>query len=423
MINVLSIENYISEVLKKFPLLKKLAKRSYQYVSFALFFNRRKVFFLNPVLNINHHNRISFFGYYDKSPINIDNSLVLFHSTDYDSSKPPPKKGGVDIIVYNLEKGTVSEILKTESWNWQQGARLQWLTNDLYAFNDFDENMKRYITRVNSIQKKSEVSRFQYPIQDAFNDKYFLSINYRRLNTLCPDYGYRNLPNLDKDEIYNLDNDGIWYVDLNSGDNKLLLSLSDIVKFKYNKKFKEGRHYVNHIMISPNGKKFVFLHRYNLKGVRYDRLILSDINGNMKLLSDLDMVSHYYWSGNDIIFSFMRGGNGNGYYEIDCNEAVTHAYEDQRLQMYGDGHPNIYENKFVTDIYPDKSRTQTLIYGDFEKKKHIVLAHLHNSLKYDGECRCDLHPRLSYDGKKVFFDTVHYGKRRLCMMDLRNINI
>ncbi len=414
----------LAKRLAKYPKIKSVIKRIYQYLAYALFSYKNNDFTLSQKVRFTNGQKETFFGYYDKSPINADNNYVLFHSTDLDTSKRPKGNELIDVNVYDLERNLIVNTLQTNAWNWQQGARLQWLTNGLFGFNYFDEKKNKFISKVYNIKQDIEVKVFEYPIQDAFKDCFFLSLNYTRLNTLRPDYGYRNLPNLTVDELSEYDNDGIWYVDFETGAGRLLISLDKIIKFKTERRFKEGRHYVNHIMIAPDGKKFIFLHRCFIKGVRYDRLILSDLDGNLTLLNNNKMISHYYWWGNDKVFGYMNGKDGvAGYYIIDYEKGVMTKYEDEILQRFGDGHPNIRGDLFITDTYPDKSRMQSLIYGNLNDKQHLILSRLKCSLRYDNESRCDLHPRFSQDGNRVFFDTVNSGKRLLCMINVQNISV
>lgn len=47
-------------------------------------------------------------------------------------------------------------------------------------------------------------------------------------------------------------------------------------------------------MMSPNGSSFIFIHRYYVKGVRYDRLMFYDFN-QLKVLMNERIQSHYCW--------------------------------------------------------------------------------------------------------------------------------
>ena len=87
----------------------------------------------------------------------------------------------------------------------------------------------------------------------------------------------------------------------------------------------------------------------------------------------------------------------------------------------GDGHPTVYGEWIAFDTYPDKSRMQHLYLYHIKTCELFPLLELYHGLKYTGECRCDLHPRFSKDGRYVFFDTVYLGKRTLCYIDISRI--
>ena len=75
----------------------------------------------------------------------------------------------------------------------------------------------------------------------------------------------------------------------------LLLPLEEIIAVSSTKDIYKAKHKVNHIMISPDGSNFIFLHRYFVKGVKYDRLVYSNLDGSqVKILSDKNFrsISH-----------------------------------------------------------------------------------------------------------------------------------
>jgi Tol biopolymer transport system component len=237
---------------------------------------------------------------------------------------------------------------------------------------------------------------------------------------LRPDYGYRNKVVLTTEELNNINDDGIWKVDFETGSQELLISIDDVYKAFPNKKMQQAIHKFNHVMISPNGQLFIFMHRYIFKGQRFDRLFVVSRDGSdLKLIADNKMVSHCFWRDDNTIFGYLRGKDGrNSYWLIDVNSGLFTEFKNELLALQGDGHPHVCGDYFITDTYPDKARMQKLLLGNFKTGNVKVIGQFFHGFNYSGETRCDLHPRFSCDGKSVFFDSVYSGKRYLCEMDV-----
>jgi hypothetical protein len=417
--NFNSIERHLSKIFILTPRLKKIIKIIYQYLNWLL---HRKNYKLNSQYPIKEFcpEFETFFGYYDKSLVNHSQDYVLYHLTSYLTTSKPHTNMPIKIVIQDIATNNILFEYQSNTYNWQQGCRAQWLTDDLFIFNDFDSVHKKYISRVCSVSKQQEIAVFGYPIQDAYHTDYFLSLNYQRLMTLRPDYGYRNLPLLDKIALKDTDNDGIWKIDCQTSNHTLLVSLSAMCSIDPNKQIRDAFNKVNHIMISPSGKQFIFLHRYYLGKRRFDRLFLADASsGKLKLLADYGMVSHCFWVDNKTILGYLRGPNGKDvYWLIDIEtDKFTHVLGG-KLDKFGDGHPHVHGDWFVTDTYPDKARMQHLILVNWKTREVKELGEFFHGFKYSGETRCDLHPRFSVDGKSIFFDSVFSGKRHLYKMDI-----
>jgi hypothetical protein len=414
-----SVERNIAKLLAQFPFLKKIIKQLYSKI---IFFMNKKNYLKKTDLSIQQFDdrNESFFGYYDKHPVNHDGKYIIYHISSYPTYSKPNPLIPIKVTVQNVFNGKILLQIPSLAYNWQQGCRTQWLNNDLFIFNDFDISNNKYISMVWSVSSLKEEKRFKYPVQDAYQTDYFLSLKYRRLMTLRPDYGYRNLPLLDKTELMDIENDGIWKVDYQSGNEKLLVRLSAISAIKPDKKMESAFHKVNHVMISPAGKQFIFLHRYYLEKRRFDRLFLADVtSGELKLLADYGMVSHCFWADNKTILGYLRGPNGkDAYWLIDIEMGkFTHAL-DGKLDNFSDGHPHVHGDWFVTDTYPDKARMQHLLLVNWKTGEIKELGEFFHSFKYFDETRCDLHPRFSSDDKAIYFDSVFSGKRQFYRMEI-----
>ncbi|MFB1078184.1 glycosyl transferase [Photobacterium damselae] len=407
------VEKKLANFLSSFPAIKKTIKKYYSYLSFIL--NRKDYRYKSKykIFKVHIPEHETFFGYYDKCP---DNGMgnILVYGSKYKTSDRPSKDKSISLFLYDLNNNSYKKIEDIKSFNWQQGSRAHWLSSDLFIFNNFCSISNSYISKVYSIKNSKVISKYKYSVQDSYSDKYFLSINYSRLMALRPDYGYRNL---DEDKNYNIDNlndDGIWYTDISSNSCNLLLSLSDIVSFKF-KNNCEFKHKVNHVMISPNGEKFIFMHRYLYNNKRYDRLLLANKNGELlSVLAENIMVSHCAWIDNNQIIGYLKGTNNkNGYWIIDINTKNYNSKLQKKFDVYGDGHPTTCPAFFVTDTYPNKSRYQKLLKASYDGSLFIELGEFFHGFEYNEETRCDLHPRLSHNVDMVFFDSVYTGERNL----------
>jgi hypothetical protein len=396
-------------------LLKVFVKKTYQYLNWLLYQKKYRVSTPYSIKTIDDATE-SFGGYYDKSPVSPDDTYLLYYVTAFNTKNAPHPMFPIEILVKNIITDEIILRIPSVAYNWQQGCRAQWVSADLFIFNDFIKGQEIYISRLWSISLLKEIKSFAYPVQDSYKDDYFLSLNYRRLMSLRPDYGYRNLPPLTTMELQDNDGDGIWRIDYETGNSRLLVNLSTIMKIKTNSWMTNALHKVNHIMISPSGAQFILIHRYYVRNRRFDRLFLADSEtGELRLLADNEMVSHCFWVDENTIMGYMRGPNRkDAYWFIDIvTGQFANNIADDKLNQYGDGHPHIQGDWFVTDTYPDKARMQHLFLTNWRTGEFKELGEFFHGFTYSGETRCDLHPRFLPNGKVVLFDSVFSGKRRL----------
>ena len=416
--NYSNIEKKIALLLIQFPQLKSNIKKIYQKINYIIYkkpYNFKSGY---KIQRLSLDNKESYFGYYDKSPINSTNEYIIFQSTNINTKNIPDPTVPVDIVLYNVIHKTYEIAGKSHTYNWQQGTRLMWIDKYKFIYNDFDSVGNKYLSKIYDLKSK-ETKFIDLPIYDCFEDQFAISLNFERLNIIRTDYSYSNLG--DDIDWKNNSNDGLFYIDLQNNTSKPIITLQDIIKLQYKETMKFAKHKFNHIMISPDGSKMMFMHRWFLQnGRRYDTLYIADIAGtNIKVVADDDMVSHCYWYNENHIFSYLRDKKmGDKYYIIDVINGVKEIVGEGIIDKFGDGHPHINSSNIIFDTYPDKARMKNLFMYDCDSKKLEKLGEFFESFDYYNETRCDLHPRYSYDGKQVFFDSVHTGKRQLYMMDL-----
>ena len=115
-----------------------------------------------------------------------------------------------------------------------------------------------------------------------------LTLDFSRLHSLRLGYGYAALPEKTKG-VALPDETCIWKMNIESGEVVPLLKYTDFASFEPRPEMQvEGSvHKVNHLMLSPNGKRFMVLYRWYCGQRKYTRLITCNIDGtDMYLLSE-----------------------------------------------------------------------------------------------------------------------------------------
>ncbi len=422
----MSLEQKINYQLNKFPWLKKIIKRVYQLGMYAI---SPKIKSEGNIVCVSPDDgKEYFFGYYDKSPWDATQRYMLCMRAENTWSDVSPKETA-DIILIDTEKGAneegrVRKLAKTRAWNVQMGCMLQWLGPDYQSkilYNDFRDG--RFCSVVLNLESGEE-QIIEMPVYSVTADgKMALTLDFTRLYSLRPGYGYYNLPEKTKN-VALPEEDCIWIINLESGEIQPLLKYTDFASFQPRKEMQEegSVHKVNHIMLSPNGKRFMVLYRWFNGQRKYTRLITCNVDGSdMYVLSDDDMVSHCFWKNDEEIIAFEnKHDGGTGYYLMrDKTTEYVHLWS----QFSNDGHPSYSPDRtlVVTDSYPNRARVadiKILKDTDPEAKEARVIARVFAPFKYDNDTRCDLHPRWSRDGKSVCFDSVFEGHRGLYIVNL-----
>lgn len=356
-------------------------------------------------------NRHTFFGYYDIEQLDKNEKKLLAHCVPLKANSSEDK---AQIGYFNVGSEEFHEVTQTSAWCWQQGARLRWypLDESCIVFNNvYDHKFVSEVWNVENKLRQKRISRALYDFDKSFT--YGISLNFARLQRLRPGYGYNAL----KDDTIGNNapkEDGIFYVDLNNDTSELIVSLYDLAvpvdqELKY-------EHYVNHISISPDGKKMIFFHIWNVsEGTGWcTRLYIYNFSdGKLKLLEDIDKVSHYDWRGNEEILVTCYRQDKSQYYAM-YNISTGGKYIIGAEILCKDGHPSFLLNndQFITDTYPLAHCKQHLFVFDVSENTVHEIISLYSSPSMSGEKRCDLHPRLSKSENMILLDSTYSQNRR-----------
>lgn len=392
-----------------------------------------------------------FFGFHDLTPWNAHSDELVCLRTEVAEDHVPTHQDEAEVVIVNEADGSVNPVGRTRAWNWQKAARQRWLPalgRRVIAFNA--SNPSGFECRLLDLDAGT-IRVLPLPLYDICDEQGFgLTLNFRRLVRCQPGYGYDH-PSAEPALDYR--RDGIFRVDLHTGEARLILSLAEFLR---DNGFDPalGEHYFTHIQISPDGRRFVFMHRCFLaSGGLVNSFVVANCDGTAARILLDDKMSHFDWSGNDHVIVWCRKSAAikklkeskwlavarslyrlsrrikinavrqrvynECFRQIDVNNGTM---EDiGRGVLPEDGHPQVnpvYPGIWVNDTYPDRHGELTLMLYNQRTNRRLDLLRLPTAPAIMGtNWRCDLHPRWHPRGTRICFDSSHLGRRQMCVLD------
>lgn len=408
------LEQVGKRMFEQFPVIKRSAKRVYQVASVLT--SKEKIKSEGPVYRVSPDDGFEYFyGYYDKSPWDASDRYMIALKVKQAYKSVAPKQSGILCLIDTARDNRVIRIAKVRSWNVQQSCMAQWMGPDYRSriiYNDFRDG--NYCSVIYNVEQRKEEKVLSKPVCDVASDgSYGLSLDFSRLHRMRPGYGYSNLPDTTKGELCP-DKTCIWKIDLESNEVTELLKYTDLAAFEPDETMEGAEHKVNHLMIRPDGKRFMVLHRWFQKGRKHTRLVTVNADGTeMYNLSDDVFVSHCYWKNNEEILSFLRKKETGDHYYLMKDR--TQEYRMFWPELNTDGHCSYSPDGryIITDTYPNRKRLASVYLCTEEDNRSRRIARVRAPFRYDNDCRCDLHPRWNHRGDKICIDSVHEGRRGL----------
>lgn len=417
------IERLVYDLVKSNPKIKLFFRNIYQAVFDLL--PREKEYAINEIQLREGY----FFGFHDLQPFSIKGDKILANKLFFDL-RMPAENDYIDVGYFTFEDGklfTFNKIGESNAWNYHKGCRLQWLDESRIIFNSTNDNqLCSKIVDVNT-QEEQIVS---FPIDSVdSNGAYATSFSYERLEMFMPGYGYNHKDSVAFIEEKYPNKTGLFLVDLKANDSRLLVDLGTLAEqSKDSENAINSSHYVTHSLFSPNNRYISFFHRWVGKETRkrYTRLMVFDLEEqHLFQVPTGYMVSHYVWNELSEIIAYcnFKGQDAHALFKIeDLNSSHLVAYP----QLNSDGHQSFLgPTKFVTDTYGDRRRMSKLFLVDIDTDTAKLIASVFSPNKFQTKVphkhiACDLHPRVSRDGRYVCFDTAKSGKRSLAVMSLQS---
>ena len=371
------------------------------------------------------------FGYYDKLQFDPTERYVLGMQVNFEHRSPRPE----DLIrIGMIDLGADDrwiDLGDSCAWGWQQGCMLQWLPGPAgrVVWNDRqDDHFVCHILEVETRRKRT-LPHAIYALSP--NGRSAIGTDFRRINDMRPGYGYAGIPDPNH-SLFAPHDSGIYALDLETGVSTGLISIAQVAAIPSPHADLTGaKHYFNHLLFNPDGTRFIFLHRWRVgEGGFQTRMMTAAADGSdIRVIDDYGHTSHFIWRDPEHILAWSRHpSHGWAFYlyrdgarEVEVIGKGVMTLNGHCTYLPAGGYSRGW---ILNDSYAGQSaeRRQQLYLYDVAGGTRIDLGAFYSPPAYDGEWRCDLHPRSSRDGRLLTIDSTHRGDgRQIYLLDIAEI--
>ncbi|WP_416397975.1 hypothetical protein [Allohahella sp. A8] len=376
-------------------------------------------------------------AYYDIPVIDASGSQVVAHRLFF-SGRQPNVEDRVEIGLLNIDAEASSDnwtpIGESRAWSWQQGPMTQWIgTTRQVVWNArrdaTDQASPEIVAQI--MDTVTGTSR-QLPGQVYAvtpDGKTALSLDMTRLERLRPGYGYAARAGA-VSLVRAPSDDGVWSMDMVSGERRLVLSLAEAVRFlqahtplksRLKRALKRYHFWFNHAKFSPDRSRFTVKLRWrNIGGPWNDQQGVSltcKLDGrDLRLLAQ--GTSHVIWLDDSHLYFWQRDGLRLAH-DTSPKGSILEQLAPELIQA------NVHMRHFPDNndqfIFDTPYREQIdLIVWNRRQNSHQTIATFTGHQPAKGPFRCDLHPSLSANGRQVVVTSLQSGKREVYVLELKS---
>lgn len=390
-----------------------------------------------PTKKITSNPGYHWFAYYDKIECDPTNRYVLSMKTSFEHRSPTPDDV-IEIGMVDLQDNCKwIHLGESRAWGWQQGCQLQFIPGSKNEIVWNDKQGDRFVCHIMNIETRTE-RIIPWPIYALSPDgSWAVTTDYRRVNDTRPGYGYAGIPDPYANQLAP-DSSGVWRIDMKTGEAKLIISIAQIAKLEnpYDTETADAKHWFNHLLINPDGTRFIFLHRWRYpdkeRTAKYEevggwgtRMLTAAADGtDIRIIDPYNYTSHFIWRDPKHILAWTElPGKGEGFFLFE-DSSVENIEQIGKGIMTRNGHCTYLPGNewILNDTYPDKeTNLQSVYLYHVPSGKRFTIGDFYSPKEYKGEWRCDTHPRSTIDGKYVILDSPNWEGRQLYLMDIRKI--